>query len=91
MDGIEQSADVHSVDDKVNVKVGDDVIDGEFLLKDVWCDGGVRDFGRKPELNPNDWACNRFNVGFASFDDTHGLAVDVIIVHDDRGGFIIPK
>lgn len=65
------------------MEFGDDMVDCKLLLENVGWDSGVGDFRWEPIFDPNDRTIDGFDVGFAAFDDAHGLAVEIIVAHND--------
>ena len=91
LDWVDKSADVDSVGDEVESCFGNDVVDGELLLEDVWCEGGVGHFDGEPKFDPDDRAVDGVDIRFAAFDDAGSLAVKVVAVHDCLCGFVVPE
>lgn len=90
MDGLLKGPDVHPVNGKVKTSEIDDVVDGEFLLEEVGCDGGVRENRWEKEFEPKDWAGYLVDCALTSFLEAGDLALMVVLDHEVFVGFVIP-
>lgn len=87
MDSIEganlgECAYVESVDGEGKGSLGDDSVDGKFLLEDVGLDGECGYCVREEVLDPNGGSSNFVYLFYSAFCESYALVVDVVLVED---------
>ena len=81
-----ECAYVESVDWEGKGSLGDDSVDGEFLLEDVWLDGECWYRFWEEVLDPNGWSFDFVDLFYSAFCESYALVVEVVLV-EDAGDF----